>query len=175
MVKHMLKVILISMLIFATLGCATQHEASYKSFPEGVLTGAHSSETVALVNSQTDTASVEVGTAGLGRSLRGNFAQWTDAAIEVLHEKLTESGVMVSEEASKKLSLMVTDAKMSSAGGGWGFKCAVTLSVETPDGTKADFVGERGSYSYVRVCDAGISEAVANLLRDERMRKYLGY
>ena len=59
--------------------------------------------------------------------------------------------------------------------GSFAFKCTITLTAEGADGLKATYVGERASGSFHRVCDAGISEAVANLLRDERMLSYLGF
>jgi len=162
-------------LVVVTAGCATHHRARAGGFPEGVLAGRRSVGTVAIGNAQTANKFVKIGSAGMGRSLYGDLSQWTDAAIELLAEKLTASGMTVSNASSRKLTLAITDARMSSAGGGWGFKCAVTLSVEGANGLKATFVGERGSWKYPRVCDAGISEAVANMLRDDTVLAYLGY
>ena len=169
------RTVLLAILVVASAGCATHHRAGTTGFPKGVLAGRRSVGTVAISSAQTATESVKIGSAGMGRSLHGNLSQWTDAAIELLAEKLTESGMTVSDASSRKLTLAITDARMSSAGGGWGFKCAVTLSVEGANGLQAKFVGERGSWEYIHVCDAGISEAVANMLRDETVLAYLGY
>ena len=173
--RSFLILILLCASIFYVSGCATKSVARPKGFPEGVLDGKQSSEFVTLVNSQMANEFVEIGTAGMGRSLHGNLTQWTDSAIELLREKLTESGVTVTDKSSKTISLTITDAKMSTTAGGWGFKCAVTLRVEYAEVIRENFVGERGSWKYIDVCDAGIAEAVANLLRDEKMQRYLGY
>ena len=165
----------LAMLVFASTGCAHQHHAEPTAFPDGVLVGRHSAGTVALGNAQAATQLVNIGSLGIYGSLRANFSEWTDAAIDLLAEKLTDSGMTVTPASPRKLSLAVTDARIGYTGGGWAWKCTVTLNVEGANGLKATFVGERASWKYQRVCDAGISEAVANVLRDGTVLAYLGY
>src|SRR5207245_5287271 len=133
----------------AACGCATHHPARPGAFPDGVLTSRRSVGTVAITSTQPKTEWVKVGDAGMGRSLHGNLSQWTDAAIDLLTEKLTASGMTVTNASPKKLAIAVVGAQLGSAGGGWAFKCSVTLSAEGANGLKATYIGERASTRYI--------------------------
>ena len=154
-------------------GCAIRHHAVPQGFPEQVMTGRRSTETVAIASAQTNTEWVNMGSAGMYGTFYGNLSQWTDAAVALFTKEVTASGVSVSNTASKRLTLTVTGGQLIQ--GSWGWKCAVTIDVEWADGSKETFVGERGSWKYQHVCDAGLAEAVANVLRHDRVIAYLGY
>ena len=156
-------------------GAPVQLEARPGSFPKEVLAGRRSAGSVALVNAQATNLPVSVGATDTGRPLMGNLSQWTDVAIQVLAEKLKDSGMAVTDTSSRRLRLAITKADVGVTGGGFASKCAVTIHVESSDGLNATFVGERASMLYKRVCDAGIAEAVGNMLRDERVLGYLGF
>lgn len=169
-----LRSVLLVIQIVAFFGCSVHHYAEPTGFPEGIPAG-RSTERVTIRNAQPDTKPAQVGSLGMYGTMYADFSQWTDAAIALLKEKLTDTGMTVTSAAPKTLSLAVTDAQIGYTGGGWAWKCAVTIKVEGANGLNATFVGERASWKYQRVCDAGLAEAVANVLRNEIVLAYLGY
>jgi hypothetical protein len=160
--------------IVACSGAPIHVQARPGGFPDEVLAGRRSAGSVAIANVQ-NAGVASVGSTDTGRPLTGDLSQWTNVAVQVLAEELTASGMVVTDASARSLRLAVTNAEVGVTGGGFAFKCRVTLRVESGDGVHSAFVGERASWSYLKVCDAGISEAVANMLRDETVLAYLGY
>jgi hypothetical protein len=170
-----MRLISLAMLLATASACAIHHKVDPMALPEGLLAGRHGTGSVALANAQTSTTPLKVGSLGMYGTMYANLPQWTDTAVEVLSRKLGESGLTVSSTSSRKLALAVTDAEIGYTGGGFAWKCAVTLSIDTQDGLQAKFVGERAWWKYQQVCDRALSEAVAQILRDDRVLAWLGY
>lgn len=171
--KMVFGISLVLVVVMGFAGCAHYDVAKAPALRSDVITNVHYGAHVTFVNAQPSKEDVEVGTAGLGRSLHGNLNQWTGAAISLLQKSLPAPSNSASNQPARSLALSITHAEMSEAAGGWGFKCHVHLDVKMDDGHTLDFVGTGGSWKYLRVCDDAITDAVTYMLKDETVREYL--
>ena len=171
---HMVyKVAFTLMLASSVLGCSSYRSAQPNSLDADLFDGIREGRSLTLVNAQPSTRIVEVGSAGLGRSIDANYNQWTAAAIDVLKSALNKRGIETTGGSDKSLELSLDRATLISTGGGFGFKCSVHLNAQTSGGYTTEFLGERGSWKFVKACDAAITEAVAVMLKDERIKSFL--
>lgn len=168
-----LNVFMVMAILIGTSRCSYNHVASPIPFDSNVLVPLSTCPGINLINDQPRTDKVMIGSAGAGRDVYANFHQWTEAAIKVLGKEFQQRNIVVSNSSSKILRIAVTKAELSLTGGGWGFKCMVWVQVTTGDNQTFEFNGERGSYKYTKVSNAGITEALSNMLRDSRIQAYL--
>jgi len=119
------------MLLLGISGCASTYVPRPSSINPNIIPEIRRGQTLTLINAQTSSEIIDIGSAGMGRSLRGNLQQWTDKAIVITTKTLAKKGVTVTGDSPKVLKLAVTQAHFESAGGGWGFRCTVKLNVET--------------------------------------------
>jgi hypothetical protein len=163
----------LAFLIMGFAGCAYHQVAEPLPLAPALLAGVRGGGNITFVNAQPSTEDVEVGLAGLGRSLHGNLHQWTEAAINLIQAALTTPPDSAGSSPARVVVLSITRAELSSAGGGWGFKCKVHLDISIDNNQALAFEGERGSWRFPRVCDAAITEAVSNMLKNDTVRNYL--
>jgi hypothetical protein len=158
--------------IVGSVGCAYQDVAKPPRLKSRQLAGVGGGGNVTFINAQPSAEDIEVGSAGLGRSLHANLNQWTEAAISTAQRALTTPSVSASNRPARVLALSITRADLDT--GVWSFQCKVFLDVRLDGNPALEFEGERGSMSFLRVCDAAITEAVSNMLTDNAVRNYLG-
>ena len=161
------------MLIFTIVGCASTYVPKPGSIEPDIMPDAGTNTTVTLVNAQPSSQIIQIGSAGLGRSLDGNLQQWTDKAIALTAKTLNKKGFRVIGDSAKVLKLAITHARFDSAAGGWGFQCTVHLNVETGDRHRIEFVGQRKDWKYVGSCNKAFTEAISVMLSDENIQTYI--
>ena len=167
------KNLLLILLVIPIAGCASTYVPKPGSVDPGVMLQSGDNQTVTLINAQPSSAIIQIGSAGMGRSLKGDFQQWTDRAIEVTKKLLKKKGFDVTGDSSTVLKLAITGAEFVSAAGGWGFECTVNLNAETGEGESFDFVGQRKDWKYVGSCNKAFTEVVSVLLSDGNIQGYL--
>lgn len=126
-----------------------------------------------VVNTSQSTEPFLYGTAGVGGAAKwmGNLKEWTDVAVEITNRELSNHGMKIAPDASKKIELSILEARAST--GGWGFRGNVTLKASTGAGYEHVYQGESPSPDIVRTADGAIMQAVAAMLRDEKIVSYL--
>lgn len=154
-------------------GCSSYRNAQPKPLEPALLEGINTSQAIAVINAQPSEEIVKVGSAGLGRSIDANYNQWTNAAVEILTKSLKKQGITTAGNSPKRLSLSIEQATLSGAGGGWAFTCNVRLRADTNEHDGLEFEGQRGSWKFIKACDAAITESVVVMLKDQRIRDFL--
>ena len=161
------------LLVTAIAGCASTYVPKPGSIDPVIIPEIRDNQTVTLINAQPSSEIIQIGSAGMGRSLEADYQQWTDRAIKVMVKVFKKKGIGVSDGSPKVLKLAITDAQFVSAAAGWGFECTVNLNAETGEGEKFDFVGQRKDWKYVGSCNKAFTEVVSKLLSDENIQGYL--
>ena len=126
---------------------------------------------VALLNAQSSTEMVEIGSAGMGRTLEGNLHQWTEATLGLLRAELAREGVAVSDASPKTLKIAISGASLTT--GGWGFRCKVQMAVTLGDGHTETVEGSRGGGNFHTVCNNSITDAAFNMITNQTVRDYI--
>lgn len=158
-------------------GCTSSYykEAEPIPFDPGLLDGLRGSRGVALVNAQTSTAPVEIG--DVGRTVYGNFNQWTEAALDSIRKEFVKAGIGTGAASGKTLRVAVVKANLEKAGSipgfQYSFRCQVSIEVTLNAGSMMRFDGERGNWLFPPVCDKAITEAASNMLKDVTIRNYI--
>ena len=128
-------------------------------------------EQVSIINAQTSTKEVLIGSQGIHKWL-GNLQKWTDVASGLLKTELEKRGATVNEGSPKVLKLAITRVNLF-----WGFsaiRCILYLRVETEDGYIKEYEGNNASpWTLYRACDGAVTKAVAAVLNDEKIFRYI--
>ena len=163
---------LLLVLLMGILGCATTYVPRPYSINPNIIPENGTNQSLTLLNAQISSEIIDIGSAGMGRSLEGNLRQWTDKAIDLTKDLLIKRGFTVSRESQKILKLAITQANFESAAGGWGFICTVNLTVDTGNKQHFEFVGQKVDWKYVRSCDKAFTDAVSGMLADNTIQSY---
>lgn len=173
MMATTMKSLIIFTLFAAIVGCASTYVPKPGSIDPGWISEIRGHTAVTLINAQPSSDIIQIGSAGMGRSLEGDLQQWTDKAIELTSKIFKKKGVGVVDDSPKVLKLSVTGAHFVSAAGGWGFECTVNLRVETGEHKGFDFVGQRKDWKYVGSCNKAFTEVVSAMLSDASIQRYI--
>ena len=151
-----MKKILILLLISLIAGCAT----TPRPFPmkPNMVSDFHINQSITIKN----TASSEV------------FIKWTNATIDFLAKELEAKGATVVDNATRVLKVRITKISQNAFWAYWACKCIIILTVETGDGYKKEFtVGNVSGLNLQRACDFCITKAVATILNDKEILRYI--
>jgi hypothetical protein len=126
---------------------------------------------VTIENIQTSNEEILIGKTG-GHTFNGNLQEWTDKAVDLLTKELEKRGAAVTGNSTKILKLAIMKAKLIQ--GAWRLNCTLTLKVETGDGYTNEFdVTNLSAGNHSRASGGAITLAVTDLLKDEKILKYL--
>lgn len=155
--------------------CSGIHNYKPKSdtydFPQ--VTEFRSDQNISVVNTSKSNETFLFGEAGIGNAHKwmGNLKEWTDVAVEITNRELSARGMTINPNAPKTLQLSILEASATS--GGWGFRGNISLKATTGDGYERVYQGEGPSAMINKSADAAIMQAVATMLRDEKIIDYL--
>jgi hypothetical protein len=128
---------------------------------------------VAIRNVAPETGNRKIGTT-IGFKFYGDFHQYTAACISTLTKELERQKIQVSENASKVLSLAVTDAKQQA--NAFNFAVDVTLTVKTGNGLEKQYLGEQthgNAYGTTPATEHALAHCVEQMLNDKDIISYL--
>jgi len=135
-----------------------------------------------IINATTSKGYMQIGSTGKGmgqipKKVQGDLYQWTETAVEMLNDELEKSNIVISADATKSLSLSVTEAKIQAVGFLGGNRCDITLKVITKDKKENIFTAHhidpnRGIEISV-TAETALSKALTLILNDQYIIDYL--
>ena len=169
----MLRSVVVSVMFFVlmiSMGCT--HSVITKQYPidPKSVPALTSDNPIAIINAQTDTKEVFIGTNGLAK-FTGNLQQYTDTVIETLKTELNKKNIRTSKDAEKTLKVSVTKTSLET--GMWGFGCDAYVTIETGDGYKKELVGKGGGGVLLVAVNSSVNDAVVAILNDDSVLAYL--
>lgn len=163
--------------IFSWIGCAYHYRATMYPVPTGTVQEFSGANTVSIKNfcEQKKPFLME---SALGDRYYADLVQATDIAVQVLEDELVKRGFQTAEQGQKEIKLAIESITYSRTYYVYfyTFRATTTLLVETGDGSKRRFNGYNvgGDMSLPwRSCDGSITKAVAAMLNDENIIRYL--
>ena len=164
----------ISILIFAT-ACVQTHEMvpvpdTHELDP---ILEFSSSNSIALVNVQENDTVEEYSRNGSARFV-ASYRQWTDVIISILSRELSARGMIIDDNAEKKIELAVVNGITEI--GFWRTETQAVLEASLGDGYDARVVGINNNTMGAanrRQVDGALMRAVAQLLNDPKVIAYL--
>ncbi|MFO7987268.1 MAG: OmpA family protein [Desulfatiglandaceae bacterium] len=126
-------------------------------------------KTVTLINAQTDTENVLLGS--FTHPWWGNLKAWTDTAVGLAADELQKRDVAVTDHLPLFLKLSITHAALS-----WeprSIACTLNLRVITGNGDVLDFRGTNSAIDLEDSCDGAVTRQVTAMFRDPRILAYL--
>lgn len=169
------KRLLLIAVLFLVAGCTMYHVPN-PSEPIGPIDDFLTSNTVSLINVQ-DQAKEEIFLRCMGDKYTGKLHVWTDSAIQIARLALEQRGMKIVDKAPMTLSLSIESAEGFI--GGFRKSCETTLMVETGDGYRRTYFGRHdaalvwGCLEIFKAADYAVADAVTQMLRDEKIVKYL--
>ena len=161
----------ILLILLVAVGCTHHYVPNASTFRLDYIHEFSSSNDISLENAQTDTEDILFAT-NVGHKFYGNLQKWTETAIAITQRELTKRGMQINDNAPKKLKLSVSSVK-----GTFGFavlRIETTLKAETSDGYVNTYIGDNRSPATIyRAADGAVMRAVAEMLRDQKIVKYL--
>src|SRR5262249_17843488 len=136
--------------------------------------GVSAGGSVSIINDQPATEKVEISQAGVGRYVYAVPHVWTEDAVRSLAGTLKKKGVVVVPNGPKTLKISVTKVILSTAGGGWSFRCTIVCTIDTGDGQPFSLGADDTSWKWPNACEAAMKKLVVVTLNDERVLKVLG-
>ncbi len=124
---------------------------------------------VHLINAQTDTGQTYIG--DYTHKWWANLRLWTDSSINLLADELKKRDVEINEKSPIFLKLSITQVNLF-----WQFKevgCVVNLLVKAGNGYKINIEEKNVAHDLYDSCDGAVSKAVATLLKNPNIRRYL--
>jgi hypothetical protein len=166
----------VSLVLAISSGCAVLHAPKADPIAAGAIPRIHGKGTISVANAQEDKTVRVLGKAGFG-TLKGDLNSWTEAAVALLGKELEKAGLKVQAGGEKSIKVTVLDVTLGVSGIDFVAAVAkgnVRIKVETGDGYVKEYSGEKNAAQPPSACDKALTEAVANILRDERIGSYLG-
>lgn len=163
------------MLLAMSFGCAMSHTPNAEPISAGVVPPIQGKGTIVIVNNQTDKSVRDFGRAGYGR-LQGDLNTWTESAVKLVGSELQKAGLQVQADGGKSLKISVIDVKLGVSGIDFVAALAkgnVRIKVETGDGYSKEYDGEKNALAPPNACEKALTEAIVNMLKDERIVEYL--
>jgi len=163
------------LLLGMSSGCAMDHTPKAEPISSGAVPQIQGKGSIAILNIQTDKTVKEFGRAGYGK-LQGDLNTWTEQAVQLLGKELQNNGLKVQVDGEKSIKIAVLDVKLGVSG--LEFVAAmpkgnVRIKVETGDGYMKEYEGEKNAVGPPAACEKALTEAVVNMLKDDRIVEYL--
>jgi hypothetical protein len=155
-------------------GCSTVYDPGAQTPKLTEVASAAPAGSISLVNSQPAMDKVEISQHGTGYTVYAVPHEWTEDAIRSLTATLKKKGVVVVAGAQKSLKISLTKITLSSAGGGWAFRCTIVFTIDTGDGQPFTLGADDTSWKWPNACDAAMKKLVVVALNDDRVLKFLG-
>lgn len=163
------------LLLAMSFGCAINHVPAAEPISAGAVPQIQGKGAIAIVNTQTDKSVRDLGRAGFG-NLQGDLNAWTETAVQLLGKELQKDGLKVQADGEKSIKIAVLDVKLGVSGLDFVAAIAkgnVRIKVETGDGYTKEYEGEKNALQPPSACEKALTEAVVNMLTDERIIEYL--
>jgi hypothetical protein len=162
------------LVLFVSNGCIS-HQTNVRGIDvrEDAVRTVKMNQPVAIRNVAPETGKTRI-ESSLGNNYYGDFHQYTTACINTLTKELERQKIQVSENASKVLSLAVTDAKQNM--GAFTFTAHVTLTVKTGSGLEKQYLGEQvhgNGWGTSPAVEHALAHCVEQMLNDNDIISYL--
>jgi hypothetical protein len=176
-VKNIESILLLTVLCSA---CSTQLKPPARpvdTFPIAEI----KSQPVTVINAQTATQNIKIGSSGTGmgqipKTLNGNLHEWTEIACNLLRTELQTRTGKTDDKAARELRLSITTIAVQPITFLGGNAVKLHVTVATSSGITKEFDVEYTHASRRNLeenAGAALAKAVATILNDETIRKYL--
>lgn len=169
------KMAVVTIVLAMVCGCAMTHVPKAPPIAKGAIPEIQGKGTISLVNVQEDKTVKDLGRAGFG-TLKGDLYSWTEEAIVLLGTEMEKAGLTVQPDGDKSIKVSVVDVKLGVSGIDFVASVAkgnVLIKAETGDGYVNEYSGQKNAMRPPSACDKALTEAVMNILKDERIVTYL--
>ena len=174
-IKWLSKSAVVVIMIAMVSGCTVLHDPKAVPIAAGVIPQIDGKGTINLVNAQSDKEVRTLGRAGFGK-LQGDLHSWTEEAVSLLGTELKKAGLKVQLKGAKSIKVTVVEVKLGVSGIDFVASVAkgnVRIKVETGDGYVKEYSGQKNGLQPPSACEKALTEAVSNILKDERIVQYL--
>lgn len=151
--------------------CHTNYQPKAETFKLDPINEFEAPVNISIINAQTDDTD-RVYVSGIAGSDTGNLKSFTDTAVSIAKRELISRQASVLDGEKRRLALSITSIE-----GEVGFaviRIITKLKVTTGSGYERVYVGDnRSPASSFRAADGAVMRAIAEMLRDPEIVKYI--